>query len=57
MNGGPSTNRIVTTGEKLREQMLRETGVGADRVVSIPTGIDLSRFHAGDPAAARVLTR
>jgi len=52
-----ATNRIVTTGEKLREQMLRETGVAADRVVSIPTGIDLARFHAGDPVAARALTR
>src|SRR5690349_9434575 len=40
-----ATDRIVTTGEKLREQMLRETGVAADRVVSIPTGIDLERFH------------
>jgi glycosyltransferase involved in cell wall biosynthesis len=48
-----ATDRIVTTGEKLREQMLREAGVDATRVVSIPTGIDLSRFRAGDRAAAR----
>jgi glycosyltransferase involved in cell wall biosynthesis len=48
-----ATRRIVTTGEKLREQMLRETGVSGDRVVSIPTGIDLERFHPGDRDAAR----
>ena len=51
-----ATDRIVTTGEKLREQMLRETGVAPDRVVSIPTGIDLARFHPGDRAAARAAT-
>jgi len=48
-----ATDRIVTTGEKLREQMLRETGIAAERVVSIPTGIDLVRFRPGDRAAAR----
>ena len=51
-----ATDRIVTTGEKLREQMLRETGVAADRVVSIPTGIELGRFHPGDRNAARAQT-
>ena len=48
-----ATNRIVTTGEKLREQMMRETGIEADRVVSIPTGIDLGRFRPGVRSAAR----
>jgi glycosyltransferase involved in cell wall biosynthesis len=51
-----ATDRIVTTGEKLREQMLRETGVASDRVVSIPTGIELARFRPGDRAAARAAT-
>jgi glycosyltransferase involved in cell wall biosynthesis len=51
-----ATDRIVTTGEKLREQMLRETGVEASRVVSIPTGIELARFHPGDRHAARAAT-
>jgi len=37
--------------------MLRETGVAADRVVSIPTGIELGRFHPGDRGAARAATR
>ena len=51
-----ATDRIVTTGEKLRAQMLRETGIDAARVVSIPTGIELARFHPGGRAAARAAT-
>jgi glycosyltransferase involved in cell wall biosynthesis len=49
-----ATARIVTTGEKLREQVIAETGVEPRRVVSIPTGIDLSRFHPADRSAARI---
>jgi len=48
-----ATARIVTTGEKLREQVIAETGVEGSRVVSIPTGIDLARFHPGDRDTAR----
>jgi glycosyltransferase involved in cell wall biosynthesis len=48
-----ATDRIVTTGEKLRAQVIGETGVEAARVVSIPTGIDLAVFRPGDRAAAR----
>ncbi len=50
---GQATRRIVTTGERLREQVIAETGVDPARVVSIPTGIDLARFHPGDAGAAR----
>jgi glycosyltransferase involved in cell wall biosynthesis len=48
-----ATRRIVTTGERLREQVMAETGVAPDHVVSIPTGIDLDRFRPGDAAMAR----
>jgi len=48
-----ATARIVTTGEKLRRQVIAETGVEAPRVISIPTGIDLARFHPADRDAAR----
>jgi glycosyltransferase involved in cell wall biosynthesis len=48
-----ATRRIVTTGERLRAQVIAETGVPAERVVSIPTGIDLARFHPADRRAAR----
>jgi glycosyltransferase involved in cell wall biosynthesis len=44
---------IVTTGERLRSQVIAETGVDASRVTSIPTGIDLARFSPGDRGAAR----
>jgi len=44
---------IVTTGERLREQVMRETGLDAVRVSSVPTGIDLARFAPGDRAKAR----
>ena len=50
-----ATERIVTTGERLRAQVMREAGVEAARVVSIPTGIDLDRFRPGAAPAAREL--
>jgi glycosyltransferase involved in cell wall biosynthesis len=45
--------RIVTTGERLRTQVIGETGADAARVISIPTGIDLERFRPADRRAAR----
>lgn len=48
-----AARRIVTTGERLREQVIEETGARADDVVSIPTGIDLERYRPGDRDAAR----
>jgi len=50
---GRATRRIVTTGERLRLQVIEETGTPPDHVVSIPTGIDLERFRPGPAAAAR----
>jgi glycosyltransferase involved in cell wall biosynthesis len=48
-----ATQRIVTTGQRLRAQVVAETGVPETRVVSIPTGIDLARFHPGEREASR----
>jgi glycosyltransferase involved in cell wall biosynthesis len=48
-----ATAYVVTTGERLREQVMRETGLDAGHVVSVPTGIDLERFVPGDRKAAR----
>ncbi len=50
---GRAAARIVTTGERLREQVVAETGVDPARVVSIPTGIDLERYRPGERDAAR----
>lgn len=48
-----ATHSIVTTGEKLREQLVRDNGFDPGRIVSVPTGVDTSRYHPGDPDAAR----
>jgi glycosyltransferase involved in cell wall biosynthesis len=39
-----ATRSIVTTGEALKAQLVRDNGFPAERIVSIPTGIDLTRF-------------
>ena len=51
-----ATTRVVTTGERLRDQVIAEAGVAPSRVVSIATGIDLARYAPGDRAAAREAT-
>lgn len=48
-----AADRVVTTGERLRQQVMRETAIDAARVVSIPTGIDLARFRPGSRDAMR----
>jgi glycosyltransferase involved in cell wall biosynthesis len=49
-----ATRHIVTTGEKLREQLMRDNGIDGAMLTSVPTGIDIARFLPGDRAAARV---
>lgn len=44
---------VVTTGEKLREQLIHESGLRKVPIVSIPTGIDSKRFKVVDKAQAR----
>jgi glycosyltransferase involved in cell wall biosynthesis len=39
-----ATARVVTTGEALAEQLVRDNGLDPARVESIPTGIDASRY-------------
>jgi glycosyltransferase involved in cell wall biosynthesis len=41
---------VVTTGEALREQLIRHNGLAADHVTSVPTGIDPARFRPADAA-------
>jgi glycosyltransferase involved in cell wall biosynthesis len=48
-----ATRRIVTTGERLREQLIRDNGFRPEAVVSVPTGIDLTRYAPGDRAQAK----
>lgn len=48
-----ATSRIVTTGDALRAQLIRDNGIDPDRIESVPTGIDMARFEPRDRAAAR----
>jgi len=48
-----ATTEIVTTGEAIRAQLIRDVGVAPSRVSSIPTGIDPARFAPADRDDAR----
>ena len=48
-----ATQRIVTTGDALRDQLIRDNGVDPQRIDSVPTGIDADRFLPRDRAVAR----
>ena len=48
-----ATSRIVTAGESLRKELVEGNGFPADRIESVPTGIDGERFRPGDRFAAR----
>lgn len=52
-----ATQGIVTTGEALKAQLVRDNGFPAGRIVSIPTGIDLARFRPAACAEARRAVR
>ncbi len=36
---------IITTGEEIRQRMIMDNGFDADKIFSIPTGIDLDMFN------------
>lgn len=50
---GRAAVHVVTTGEALRLQVMKEAHLAPERVTSVPTGIDLDRFAPGDRTAAR----
>ncbi|WP_319241438.1 glycosyltransferase family 4 protein [uncultured Propionivibrio sp.] len=50
---GRSAQHVVTTGEALRQTLIRELDLMPDRVTSVPTGIDTQRFAPGDKRAVR----
>ena len=45
--------RIVTTGAALKQELVERNGFTADRIESVPTGIDAGRFRPGDRVAMR----
>jgi glycosyltransferase involved in cell wall biosynthesis len=50
---GRAPARVVTTGETIRDQLIKTLDLNPGAIVSIPTGADMSRFRPGDRAAAR----
>ena len=46
-------SKIVTTGEALKRELVEKNGFRAERIESVPTGIDAGRFRPGDRAAVR----
>lgn len=48
-----ATQHIATTGELLREQLIKKNGYPPSQITSVPTGIDTEHFVPGDKTAAR----
>jgi len=48
-----ATARIVTAGEALRTELIERNGFPAERIESVPTGVDAGRFRPGDRLAVR----
>ena len=44
---------VVTTGEALKRQLVERNGFRANRIESVPTGIDAGRFRPGERKASR----
>ena len=51
-----ATDRMATTGETLRHDLIEALHLDPQRVVSVPTGMNIDRFRPGDRAAARLNT-
>ncbi len=49
-----ATRHIVTTGENLRRQLIRENRFPPEHITSVPTGIDTGLFRPGDKKEARM---
>lgn len=49
----PLVDRIVTVSDDLRRWLVDRVRIPTRKVMTIPNGVDVSRFRPGDPAAAR----
>ncbi|MDT3779547.1 glycosyltransferase family 4 protein [Nitrospira sp. MA-1] len=43
---------VTTTGEAVRQELMTRNRLSPSRVISIPTGVDLERFHPQSPDAS-----
>jgi glycosyltransferase involved in cell wall biosynthesis len=50
---GRAAAHVVTTGERLRRQLIGDLDLAGSHVTSVPTGIDLARYAPADRGAAR----
>ena len=50
-----ATQRIVTTGEALKKELVERNGFPGQRIDSVPTGVDDKRYRPGDRRAARAV--
>ena len=48
-----AASRVVTTGEALKQQLVRYNRFSESRIDSVPTGIDAGRFRPGERKASR----
>jgi glycosyltransferase involved in cell wall biosynthesis len=48
-----ATAFVVTTGEALKRQLVERNGFRANRIESVPTGIDAGRYRPGERKASR----
>ena len=48
-----ATARVITTGDALREQLIRDNGLDPSRVESVPTGVDPEVFRPRPRSEAR----
>jgi glycosyltransferase involved in cell wall biosynthesis len=48
-----AASKVITTGEALRLQLARDYGFSLDRMVSVPTGIDLAHYQPGNALERR----
>jgi len=49
---GPLSDVIMTTGEGIKREMV-EKGIPADKIISVPTGTDMSIFPSASPGTLR----
>jgi glycosyltransferase involved in cell wall biosynthesis len=50
---GPLNDGVVTTGNFIKEQLVREIGISPRKIFSIPTGVDVSAFSDADGEKVR----
>lgn len=48
-----ATRRIVTTGDALRAQLITDNNIAAEKIISVPTGIDLAHYVPRDKVQAK----